>query len=338
SSPKKGPLLGAGRRGLLGSTPEEEDKEGLRSKGSGSAVSAMRSGEALVTLASMADAEAAAAFLEHMSFSTGQIKVTFEDGGPVGKSCGGVSLIFPVFPLPDDRGGAMASRPPPSPPSPPPLPLSRPPPLLGRGEIASGHQEGPQDVLVGKLPFGTTRRQVEDLFQDFQPREVEVFSGDTGIYAYLSFMEREAAESAVRAWNGKRYGDTRLLVEMYKERGATGRRVDKFSRDSIKAPLDNAVCCQPSDERLMNQCWPFKHLPHTHAAKVSQLRTIPRLSAPQQHVGQSGKVGPSELTVHASCRPLQQADFKVKISISTTALCSPEIMRSYDFEQERNLR
>ncbi|CAG0902211.1 unnamed protein product [Cyprideis torosa] len=258
--PEEGSAAGSGKAGLIRLHPrgrcpvEEEDKEELGSKGSGSAkksevfmlrthhqgffffvilvllpsppsvanippeldtvdaledlfagynLRSARPSEALVTLASMADAEAAAAFLEHMSFSTGQIKVTFED----------------------DRGGAMASRPPPSPPSSPPLPLSRPPPLLGRGEIASVHQEGPQDVLVGKLPFGTTRRQVEDLFQDFQPREVEVFSGDTGIYAYLSFMEREAAESAVRAWNGKRYGDTRLLVEMYKERGATGRRV-----------------------------------------------------------------------------------------------------------------
>ncbi|CAG0900194.1 unnamed protein product, partial [Cyprideis torosa] len=108
SSPEKGPLLGAGRRGLLGSTPEDDallrrktrrDSEGewlcgechgirippeldtvdaLEDLFAGYNLRSARPTEALVTLASMADAEAAAAFLEHMSFSTGQIKVTFE--------------------------------------------------------------------------------------------------------------------------------------------------------------------------------------------------------------------------------------------------------------------
>ncbi|CAG0907084.1 unnamed protein product, partial [Cyprideis torosa] len=104
SSPKKGRLLGAGRRGLLGSIPEDDallrrktrrnsDRRGvalrvanippeldtvhaLEDLFAGYNLRSARPTEALVTLASMADAEAAAAFLEHMSFSTGQIKVT----------------------------------------------------------------------------------------------------------------------------------------------------------------------------------------------------------------------------------------------------------------------
>jgi len=85
----------------------------------------------------------------------------------------------------------------------------------------------PKRIYVGSLPYSITSEQLADLFAPFGAvTDTQVitdrFTGQARGFAFVEMASEEAAQAAIAALNGSRFGGRTLVVNLARERASRG--------------------------------------------------------------------------------------------------------------------